>query len=457
MTAHFRLSTITPVRAPINLESEDLAGFDFNARAPLPLTGAGFDTLFSGTGKPAPLAWAYGYGSLENDLCPRFFRPLFKRELEFANGSPAHETLEAFCTKWALNLACAELYIFDDTLALLRLDFDRPRSEAPFDLITSDQQSSFDAATSALALTLYHEMLYPDFVETTTKLEDIKSDTIRFRKQAAFDVFNDIHFDNKEHKNERHVLWTGRTIIVPEQGLEAKNKTALLEWAACKAEDELQDVGFGRAHIGSGNCLLVAEGELDFAAREWFRAQSLCQFYNAILATYNAILKSILLQIGTLEKRGIRKGRRANALLQTMTKRLDHLSFASMEFGESRRGAQRHRRLVLENTITAWELDGVAGGALEMAEFARKRLERLESRRRSKQNRSIELILTAIGGVAVIDLFLSLADVTHTGTLYEDGIPGVLDAFAALPPDSWIWAATTIVLLITLSVYRGRR
>lgn len=457
MTAHFRLNTITPIRAPINLESEDLAGFDFQARAPLPLTGDSFDQLFSAIGEPSALNWSYGYGSLENDLCPRFFRPLFKRDIRFADGTNEQEIINAFCTKWKLTLACAELYIFDDTLALLRLDFERPPGENPFDLVTREQQSSFDAAVSVLASALYHELIYPNFVKAKPKLEAINNDDIRFRKQADFDVFNDIHFDDQEHKNERHVLWTGRTILVSETNLPATEKAALLDWAACPKDGELKDIGLGKAHIGSGNCLVIAEGDLNSAATEWFRAQSLCQFYNAILSTYNAILKRILLQIGTLEKRGLRKGRRANALLQSMTKRLDHLSFVSMEFGESRRGAQNHRRQILDTTIDAWELDKVADGALEMAEFARKRLERLESRRRSKQNRSIELILTAIGGVAVVDLFLSLAEVSHTEAIRQDGVPGVLDAFAALPPDGWIWGAIAIVLLVTVSVYRGRR
>lgn len=455
MAALFRISTITPIRAPINLASEDLAGFDFETKAPLPLSGEPFDQLFADFGGPAPLDWTYGYGSLANDQCPRFFRPLLKRKLTFGTQQNLKQKVEEFCAKWSLQLVCAEVYIFDDTLGLLRLDFERPQGQTMLDWATDEQRAEFDAETSRLAEFIYHRTLYPGFVSGVAQLDAVDSDQIKIRKQNDFDIFNDVRFCASQPENERYVLWTGRTLFVDPAQLDSATENTLRDWGACP-EGTTRDVGLGNAHIGSGNNLVYTSLPLEDAAREWFRGQSICQYYNAILFTYNLILKRILLQIGALEKKGLKKSRRANHLLGSMTKRLDHLNFASLEFGECRRGAQHHRRRIIDQTLEAWELEDVANSALEMAEFARQRLERLQQKRMAQQSRSIELILTAIGGVAVIDLFLSLSEMTWREGLHNDGVPGLLDAFSTLSPDGWISVALIIVIMVTLSVYRGR-
>ena len=138
-----------------------------------------------------------------------------------------------------------------------------------------------------------------------------------------------------------------------------------------------------------------------------------------------------------------------------ITRTLDHLEFTRLEFNDALVGVQAGRSRVVEITCEAWKLRDLIESALERTALIRSKISRLLEARKTELNRSVELILSGIGGVALIDLFISLT--TASRELGEDNIPGLLDAFLWLQPDGSIALSTVLLLAISTYIYQAKR
>lgn len=141
--------------------------------------------------------------------------------------------------------------------------------------------------------------------------------------------------------------------------------------------------------------------------------------------------------------------------MSEITRTLDHLEFTRLEFNEAIIGVQAERANVVRAVFRAWNLEELINSALERTSLIRSKISRLLEARKAELNRSVELILAGIGGVAVIDLFISLT--TASRSLDQDDIPGVLDVFEWLQPDGSIALSTTILVLISVYIYLAKR
>jgi hypothetical protein len=446
-----RIHTLSPVRSPISAHSEQR-----EAAAQQGLTadidGAGILPA-SESLKPFPWPWANGYGTLAHDSLPVFFQPLGCYHVEIPDDVHWSENLTRILSLWSGRIDTCQLILYDDTVALLRLDVVIEVSEATLAAIVLS--GDLDGTLSDSARDIYQRLIYPEFQRYCRQFPGSRTEpgprTDQLKNPNRLEVFKDIRFEEATG-SDSYVLWTGRYILLPRPALDTPLGEQLCQWASYGgSQSELLE---SRHHVGSGNILVLSD-DPEACRSDWFRGLSLCQFYNAILSIYGGILKSGYSQLTELI--GTRRGnsRKLNTLMADITRSLDHLEFTRLEFNDARVGVQAERARIVEDTCTAWKLDNMIGSALERTNLIRSRIARLLEERRTQLNRSVELILSGIGGVALIDLFISLTMASRN--LEEDAIPGLLDAFRWLPPDGSIAVSSTILVLVSIYVYLAKR
>jgi len=447
----FVLSTITPVRTPVNVSSETLA-FDLKANnLTLPLRGQPFDGAFSHQFKVDDIEWRDGYVDLNHDAIPPTFRPLLKRRIPIEDRDKSFADLKQLKADTGLVILRAELYFFDSTVGLMRLDFGLENEQASVDL-TTIATSQTDKLVTRIACVVYEKIVCPELARNGDLPLD---DWIRGQKtgRRSIEPFAPPKFTSGY--NSDWVFWTGRCLIVEHSSVTPEQKKQLLSWASC-LQEELFKNGDDNVFIGSGNCLVLsANDEPEEVATTFFRAAALCQIYYAFLKMYEDTFCSALHRMADTEKVRLKDWRKLKALISETGRQLELLTFLKLEFQAVVRGVQGKRKALVEHFVSSWKMPELEGAALERAGFIRERLVRIREERRSAQARAIELMLSLIGGIAVIDLALSLTEASKD--LPDDSIPGILDLFALVPADTSLYVALIIVIAFAAYTYFAKK
>ncbi|MCG6201083.1 hypothetical protein [Psychromonas antarctica] len=443
-------STTTPVRTPINMQSESLSEDLKQAKLSLPLTGKSFDLLLSQQLLPDSLNWKYGYGNLDRDAIPETFQPILKRVVNLDDDHAVMEDIIKFTDKRGLKLQCAELYCFDNTLGLLRIDFALSSDTLDSTALQRLDLSTIDQAFSVIAESIYQHVIYPNFLDA---LHPISSDLLGSagRVQCKDPIYSDLDF--KLRYNPEHLLWTGRCLQVCSSSLSENAKNQFMTWANC-AEKVFFNTGAFQMFIGSGNYLVFSDN-IDTVAKDVFRATAIAQIYSAFMTIYGGVFKSTLRDLLKLEQKKGFKARMTDSLLTQTARRLELLNFLKLDFAEATRSIQGNRKELVDNFIASWQINELEKTTCERANFIRSRLERITEERKISQNRTIEMILVSIGGVAVIDFALNMSG--NAAKLKNDNILGLVDLFRWLSPDVSLWSACALVVMATVYVYHGKK
>jgi len=397
--------------------------------------------------------WANGYGTLAHDNLPSFFQPFSCYHVKI-DEKVCPESLLALLRKHSGDIVTCCLYLYDDTVALLQMDVVFEASANDMGALLESRV--LDGALSECAKNVYRNIIYPEFRRYASSFE--KSDTRstksalnRFRNPNKLEVFRDVAF-SITNAPESYVLWTGRYIIISPETLDSVLGDSLCRWVSYSgSKTALLE---NRQMVGSGNILALSDAP-EAAGEDWLRGLSICQLYNAILYIYGGILKSSYSKLDEYAGSSRRKSRELNTLMSDITRSLDHLEFTRLEFNEALVGVQAERAKVVAAAYDAWKLGDLIATALERTDLIRSRITRLLEARTSALNRSVELILSGIGGVALIDLFISLTMASRN--LREDEIPGLLDVFLWLQPDGSIALSTALLCVISIYIYQARR
>ncbi|MBJ6136688.1 hypothetical protein [Marinobacter litoralis] len=446
-----RIATLSPVRSPISANSEHRAakalqgGSGEARRRLLPAS----DALL-----PFDWPWANGYGTLAHDSLPVFFQPFDCYEIDHAAARERSENLARICDDWNGEIESCQLFLYDDTVALLRLDVMIQVDEAT--LATLVETGQLDRTLSDAAGDVYGALIYPAFQtycrEFSSRFGKSKAgDEQQLRDPNKLTVFKDVEF-REATAPASHVLWTGRSIVASPDELDQPVGELLRQWASYAGS--LDDLKQARHYVGSGNILVVSDQPQD-CRDDWFRGLSICQFYNAILFIYGAILKSSYSQLTDLLGAKRARNGELNRLMANITVSLDHLEFSRLEFKEARAGVQANRARIVEDTCAAWQLDTLISSALERTDLIRSRIARLLEARKSRVDKTVELILAGIGGVALVELFISLT--TASRNLPRDDFPGILDVFLWLPPNGAIALSSALLVTIFIYIYLAKR
>ncbi|ERS84078.1 MAG: hypothetical protein VX673_04770 [Pseudomonadota bacterium] len=449
-----KVRTLSPVRSPISADSERRAADTLKQMAEAGSSAGGLVNLLAETDTLSSFEWpwANGYGTLEHDNLPAFFQPFACYSVAMGDVSLPSDISQLLVNNGGA-IECCRLYLYDDTVALLQLDVAFETSESGLgDLLRGH---SLDGALSNLAKRVYEHAVYPAFHQYALGFRKSRrykaSGAVSYlRDPKKLTVFRDVSFDSPEAP-DTYVLWTGRYVVTPPSTLNGPLGDSLRLWASYTGSTEA--LLEARQFVGSGNILAVAD-DAEAQADNWLRGLSVCQLYNAVLSIYGGILKSSYSELNDFA--GSRhRSKDLHRLMADITKTLDHLEFTRLEFNEAIIGVQAERAKVVRAAYAAWNLGELIEGSLERTSLIRSKISRLLEARKSQLDRSVELILAGIGGVAVIDLFISLT--TASRSLDRDDIPGVLDVFEWLQPDGSIALSTTILVLISFYIYLAKR
>lgn len=456
MSSHRRLTvrTLSPLRSPISADSERRAAdavLDSSVGLERQKIMPDSEMLESFV-----WPWANGYGTLDHDNLPVFFQPFACYNVK-VDISTCSEKLLNILKEHSGEIEACCLYLYDDTVALLQFDVSISEgSRTVGDLLES---KALDGALSECTKSIYRDVIYPEFRNYANKFgkkgerraAGLNPPFNDLRNPNELTIFRDAIF-TAENAPDSYVLWTGRYIAVPLEMLDGELGDSLCCWASYSGAKA--DLLEKRQCVGSGNILILSD-DLARDSESWFRGLSICQLYNGILSIYGGILKSSYSDLNEFNGVGLKKRKKLHTLMSDITRTLDHLEFTRLEFNDALVGVQAGRSRVVEVVCGAWKLEDLIKSALERTDLIRSRISRLLEARKTELNRSVELILTGIGGVALIDLFISLT--TASRVLGEDDIPGLLDAFLWMQPDGSIALSTLLLLAISGYIYQAKR
>jgi len=446
-----RVRTLSPVRSPVSADSERRAAESIRAES----TNRKCPQLLPDNEALEKFDWPWrnGYGTLDCDNLPVFFQPFECYSIKVGIddiSSGLGEILDSFYGEID---KCA-LYLYDDTVSLLQLDvvfYDSGNNVGH--LFENDR---LDDALSESAKLVYQRIVYPAYKKYFLSfgggsLKSSRLESYGFKDPKKLSIFRDVVFD-LECPPDSYVLWTGRYIVAPPAVLESELGESLCRWVSYQGA--IKDFLEGSQFVSSGNIISFSEDQ-DRSGDNWLRGLLICQYYNSILYIYSGILKSSYSQLdeclGLLNK----KKRSIGVLMEDITCSLDHLEFTRLEFNEALVGVQSERAVVVSKACEAWKMEQLIASSLERTDLIRSRISRLVEARKHSLNRSVELILSIIGGVSLVDLVLSLS--TASRDLDDDGIPGLLDIFGWLQPDTSILFSTLTLLAVSAYIYIAKR
>ncbi|MFT6984320.1 MAG: hypothetical protein ACJAT7_000106 [Psychromonas sp.] len=443
-------STTTPVRTPINMQSESLSEDLRESNLSLPLEGPLFDSLLSLQLQPDSINWEYGYGNLNRDAIPETFQPILKRVINIDDDHVVLEEIQIFTQARGLKLQCVELYCFDNTLGLLKVDFVLSENSMDSTVLQRLELETIDQAFSGIAERIYQHVIYPNFSDFSHPISEplINCNGVVHGKDP---IYSDLNFTKKY--NPKHLLWTGRCLQIDKSSFDDNDKAEFIKWANCSGK-AFFNVGESQMFIGSGNYLIFSD-DLDAMAKDIFRATAISQIYSAFMTIYDGVFKSTLRDLIKLEQKKGFKAKQTDRLLTQTGRRLELLNFLKLDFAEAIHSTQGYRKTLVDHFISGWQINALEATTSQRADFIRSRLQRITEERKIAQNRTIEMILVSIGGVAVIDFSLNMSG--NANKLKDDNIWGLVDLFRWLTPDVSLWSACALVTMATLYVYYGKK
>ncbi|MGF1771027.1 hypothetical protein L4C42_01835 [Vibrio wakamikoensis] len=431
-----RLSTFSPIRTPLNSNSELRSSLSSKEHLRLKYR---LERVFHTHFEPVQQVRNDGYNNIDCDNHPYFFQAMYSGSVDLIRTDEYISSRKLFPWWKKARLIRSDVHFFDDTVGVLHLEIDLN--------IETDEDAEYlfrgeiDSDLSELANIAYQYSLRPAFNKIAKTLNLTSYDHLI--QPDKFRIFNDISFE--PNKNEHQgVMWTGRMIFSP---LEHSDSllNILRSWVGLEESDELD--GY---YLGSGNILV-----LDYkSVEDWYRVQLVCQCYNAILYLLNTKLKRTYAEI--TERDELRSGsrRELSSTLSRTQRSLEHIEFCSLEFKDARIGTQSSRRKLMNHFCEAWSLEELQELTIQRANLISIRIDAILGEQQAKINRTVEYLLSGIGCLAIVDLTISL--ISASDNLEQDDIPGVFDVFSSIPHDGSAWMSIAIVSFIFLYLYKQR-
>jgi hypothetical protein len=343
-----------------------------------------------------------------------------------------HDGLD--CRLFSLPIACEDaagrVHVYPDDIAVAEITF--PEPELHDDLADEVQRRS--------------EELIGEFIAATL--------TPLCRELARAVGPRVLVFDAAAASNERDLRWCARTLVLADEELAQPDiQTFLRHWLAGTlrpedADDILADPTRHRITMRWLNYVLVEARphDLDHAIETMCLAQ---YFYAAQELNNRQLYETIS---GTFASEDTR--RREAVLARVRTRNRLHM----VRFSVVRERLQRRKKALLDEILSAWEYDELLNNAERMLEICATRIADIQQRRSDRSSFYTDMILVAIGFIAIIDLTLSLSQYSREAMLrpalgyLDGGLSSILTAIAAVQTD-WLLASGAVLTLLLLGIY----
>lgn len=272
--------------------------------------------------------------------------------------------------------------------------------------------------------------------------------------------FPDVTFDEELTRNFERMpefaqdaagqfLWVNRSAFLTRDEL-MNHREFIHQWVPRLGIDDLGGLlekdEFVR--LDWGNNIFRAEPDSRLAGDAW-EALSLCQYFYTVLEGMNlGLTRFVGLASGTLSRR------QRDELAKLLEEVVSSVNYLVTQFADTQQNLQSNRQLFLKGLKQTWNMDDLVGNVEKKIGMVAAQINRLNEQSVKSNQYFIQLILFAIGGIALVDFCASLASFARTAAATPDvgagadGVPGLLDLAGEYPPDSMIWGG--LILLLAL-------
>ncbi|MFD2017645.1 hypothetical protein ACFSJQ_22660 [Vibrio olivae] len=196
---YIKICTFSPIRTPINTISEHRSSLNYGQHEQFK------NVLVNEISKWFGLCYKkcnVGYENINHDNHPYFFQPICVSSIDLGELDYEFSKAEFFSWWDQSKLNKCEISFFDDTIAILNIEFDLLVTQHPQSIICSD----LDKDLNILVKIIYERLICPKFVEISSSIDSsIHSLLIN---PNDFLLFDDVVFS--ENSNKEYILWTGR-------------------------------------------------------------------------------------------------------------------------------------------------------------------------------------------------------------------------------------------------------
>jgi len=343
--------------------------------------------------------WPIGYGDLAHDNLPLFFQPT------------ARITLDEACRE--TDVSEMALYIYDDCIAIAYIVFNHPAHLLPNDGQISRRSDELIALyASELCQTL--------FQAKSGKLFIAAKDYIVMKSL------------NQQHLKYGKLLWTARTAV-------GNTDWDVSSWLGENVSDA------NHLFIGSGNSWLKQAQQLS----DFNRIMIFAQFHAAIFDLYENILNQSLKDFTRFSDKNMMK----ESDMQRHQTLIDHLDYININFSSACYGTQSIRREMLQQFQTSWQVAEQQQRIEKLADLVQQRLLRLKQDAIRQQNKFTQGLLGFLGALGLLGLVMDIKSFSHS--FHSNQESTLLSLFADLSPDLLLFVTLSLVLVVSIIIYRN--
>jgi hypothetical protein len=339
-------------------------------------------------------------------------------------------------------------HICDNTIGLaeITLDVTERFCQEPAERAVADLQAWTNAFMNHLIPAYYRTALYPllvdlwrldahgIFLETPGKYPGFPDVKVAVPASRAFGPVP--AFDAAV---AGHPLWVNRSLSLHGQPPEVREQV-VRHWIPSARRDTDMEELFRKPEavfLGWGHNLFDARPGSRLAEDAW-QALLLCQYFYTVLESTSLTLSRFVgMSLGNLSRRQMRE---LSAEQQDIVSTVNLLI---AQFNDTQQNLQGNRQGFLRDLKHRWGIDSLVQSIEKKSAMVTQQIDRLYDRLTKVSQSVTETILFAIGGIGLVDFCLNLAIFSRTPIGKEmpgeDGVPGLLDVGAALPPDLVLW------------------
>ena len=260
---------------------------------------------------------------------------------------------------------------------------------------------------------------------------------------------------DKYKKNRSYIvaqtLWVNRTAFT--FGLTPEFKSNFLKsWIPLSTSEESIYAEIhkeGTVFLGWGHNTIDRPNEDPLCLDAW-QALLFVQYYYAAFESLNTGLQRYIgASLSTLSKREIR------SLSDTLREIHTFASMTAIEFDENILNLQSSRRSMALALSSRYHIESLIGAVSKKQEVLSDLINKLFEKSTRSYQQFVELILFSLGGLALIDLSISMSSYVKSEvgdpsrSPSQDNVWGVLDLIELIPPDVLLTASMLVLILMS--------
>ena len=377
------------------------------------------------------------YRTLSDDNIPLSSLPLFSIYLQIDNILKGE--IPPFPTKIKYSIVNADVHYYDNSIGILATSIVIDDSDS---INMNELFSNIDTWSVEFSQTII------------SCLRDIEDKAIHFssisrlRKSRNALIHPDdmLIFDDVPSINHaNNLLWVSRLACFSEPSKLMSNLSILSNWTENQSARKLL-ISEAELSIHIGNSYL--KNSLNDEDLECLLSSlNICNYWYAFFDVINANLyKKYAMLLGE---------KKVQHATQVKVERVyEHVLFMMNELSNFSSNIQGRRKHIVEEFFNCWEINNLLDRASSCINLLEKKITQVNQKKNERFNRIFEAILTAIGGIALLDFTLNLVSFSHNKEKPVDATTGLSDWVLLAPHDGIINILLIIIVILMIVAYR---